>query len=54
MLKSDTLKNDTSRIGLYGSAPPPGDSLSIDSLYLVPFQKKEDRCIIFFGGGGRF
>ena len=24
MLKNDTLKNDTSRIGLYGSAPPPG------------------------------
>ena len=22
MLKNDTLKNDTSRIGLYGSAPP--------------------------------
>ena len=24
MLKNDTLKNGTSRIGLYGSAPPPG------------------------------
>ena len=24
MLKSDTLKNGTSRIGLYGSAPPSG------------------------------
>ena len=23
MLKNDTLKNGTSRIGLYGSAPPP-------------------------------
>ena len=23
MLKNDTLKNDTSRIGLYGSPPPP-------------------------------
>ena len=22
MLKNDTLKNDTSRIGLYGSGPP--------------------------------
>ena len=25
MLKNDTLKNGTSRIGLYGSAPPPPD-----------------------------
>ena len=25
MLKNDTLKNGTSRIGLYGSAPPPRD-----------------------------
>ena len=25
MLKNDTLKNGTSRIGLYGSAPLPGD-----------------------------
>ena len=25
MLKNDTLKNGTSRIGLYGSAPPPGE-----------------------------
>ena len=24
MLKNDTQKNSTSRIGLYGSAPPPG------------------------------
>ena len=24
MLKNDTLKNGTSRVGLYGSAPPPG------------------------------
>ena len=26
MLKNDTLKNGTSRIGLYGSAPPGGDN----------------------------
>ena len=25
MLKNDTLKSGTSRIGLYGSAPPPRD-----------------------------
>ena len=24
MLKNDTLKNGTSRVGLYGSVPPPG------------------------------
>ena len=28
MLKNDTLKNGTSRIGLYGSAPPPSPEAS--------------------------
>ena len=27
MLKNDTLKNGTFRIGLYGSAPPPPDCI---------------------------
>ena len=27
MLKNDTLKNGTSRVGLYGSPPPPGKKL---------------------------
>ena len=34
MLKNDTLKNGTSRIGLYGSAPPPPGNRA-----MVPQQK---------------
>ena len=32
MLKNDTLKNGTSRIDLYGSAPPPGHSQQANRL----------------------
>ena len=34
MLKNDTLKNSTSRIGLYGSVPPPR-GFDTTLLYLV-------------------
>ena len=36
MLKNDTLKNGMSRIGLYGSAPHPGYTIS---LYVLLFFK---------------
>ena len=36
MLENDTLKNGTSRIGLYGSSPPPGQ----DYRYVENFQLK--------------
>ena len=29
MLKKDTLKNGTSRLGLYGMPPPPASTLNI-------------------------
>ena len=32
MLKNDTLKNGTSGIGLYGSAPHPGYTTSLEVL----------------------
>ena len=32
MLKNDTLKNDTSGIGLYGSAPPGCKTIETDFL----------------------
>ena len=38
MLKNDTLKNSTSRIGLYGSAPPPpGRTLPSYEAIALPF-----------------
>ena len=43
MLKNDTLQNGTSRIGLYGSAPPPQDGRpdeSCSSFTLMYFGKR--------------
>ena len=38
MLKNDTLKNGTSRIGLYGSAPPPsGRTLKVHNVNFVRY-----------------
>ena len=36
MLKNDTLKNGTSRIGLYGSAPPGTLSTEFLNLLVIP------------------
>ena len=47
MLKKDTLKNGTSHIGLYGSAPPPGLGLGTNNQkILVIFHKQFSNCII--------
>ena len=37
MLKNDTLKNGTSRIGLYGSAPPPPEASTLNIREVVKF-----------------
>ena len=39
MLKNDTLKNGTSRIGLYGSAPPGVLHVAVSGCNLQWFQK---------------
>ena len=37
MLKNDTLKNGTSRIGLYGSAPPRPEAPTLNIREVVKF-----------------
>ena len=41
MLKNDTLKNGTSRIGLYGSAPPPAETMAQPSTGLTNILRRQ-------------
>ena len=52
MLKNDTLKNGTSRIGLYGSAPPPGRSSNNERTvrYIMKTQKLISDCKMVWKG----
>ena len=48
MLKNDSLKNGTSRIGLYGSAPLPGARHASHIMKVSPFEQRESRQDKFF------